>query len=412
MIEVLTDNHYEKLMNLFGKSDNSIKIISPFISKSIAEKLCDIVRNKKIKCTFITRIYLEDMLNKANSIDAIKTMLDEGIEIYALKRLHTKLYLFDLTEGVLGSANFTAGGFSSNIELSLLFSKEENIIKELHEYYDNLLCDIKKSNESRITYDIISMLKEKYKKGIRSKMTEGTVQSTFMFGAELKNNPREYSDNIINELKICESESDIVNDIFKRKDENEQIIFEHNIWLKFHGEGSNRLYGRYEPPVVNLKNKKVFVSNYSRTVTVKNGDEIYIAALTIGKNQKSQPYIIGRGILKEFNKDNYVSSGWIKNHEWMEKYPWYCIITKCEILDSEVWNGLALDEVWAELGSNTYISSFGKNETISDVSKKHWQKAHIRITGNAKQYIDNKLDELFDLYGEICYESDKNDLDD
>ena len=67
MIEVLTDNHYEKMLDLFDDAKQNLKIISPFISKSIAEKLCESVRNSSVKCTFITRFYLEDMLNKANS---------------------------------------------------------------------------------------------------------------------------------------------------------------------------------------------------------------------------------------------------------------------------------------------------------------------------------------------------------
>ena len=42
MIEVLTDNHYEKIIELFDGTEKNIKIISPFISLSIAKKLCDI----------------------------------------------------------------------------------------------------------------------------------------------------------------------------------------------------------------------------------------------------------------------------------------------------------------------------------------------------------------------------------
>lgn len=76
-------------------------------------------------------------------------MMDAGIDVYALKGLHSKLYLFDDTYGVLGSANFTAGGFKSNIELSLLLNNDDGILKELHSYFDDLLNKIKQSKEGQ-----------------------------------------------------------------------------------------------------------------------------------------------------------------------------------------------------------------------------------------------------------------------
>jgi hypothetical protein len=56
------------------------------------------------------------------------------------------LDLFDEDCGVLGSANFTAGGFKSNIELSLLMGQKDNILTELHSYFDELLSKIKQSD--------------------------------------------------------------------------------------------------------------------------------------------------------------------------------------------------------------------------------------------------------------------------
>ena len=131
-MEVLTNNHYDKILDLFDGTTKRIKIISPFISESMAKKLCDVIKKSNITCEFIIRFYLEDMFAKANSMDAIEMMMDAGIEVYALKGLHTKLYLFDDNYGVLGSANFTAGGFKSNVELSLLMDSEDNILGELH----------------------------------------------------------------------------------------------------------------------------------------------------------------------------------------------------------------------------------------------------------------------------------------
>jgi hypothetical protein len=195
-------------------------------------------------------------------------MIDSGIKLYAVKGLHTKLYLFDKSDGVLGSANFTAGGFISNVELSLHVEDENELIFNLYNYF------------------------------------------------------------------------------------------------------------------------------------------IYMAALTVDKRNKAQPVIIGRGRLQEFSIENCIDDIWVAEYTWTDRYPWYCVIKEMSLLNTEVKNGVPLDEVLGELGSDTYVSSFGKNESVSDVSKKHYQKAHIRLTGNAKDFIDKTLDKLEYKYGVETYYSE------
>ena len=81
------------------------------------------------------------------------------------------------------------------------------------------------------------------------------------------------------------------------------------------------------------------------------------------------------------------------------------MIKDARVLDIPIEKGIPMDEIWDKLGSDTYISSFGRNETIADVAKKHFQKAHIRLSGNAKDYIDKRLNELEKQYGVIEYRS-------
>lgn len=48
----------------------------------------------------------------------------------------------------------------------------------------------------------------------------------------------------------------------------------------------------------------------------------------------------------------------------------------------------------------------GGNVTLVEVARKHYQKAHMRLSGNAKNYIDAKLAEIEDKYGVIEYISE------
>lgn len=409
-MQILTNNHYDKILDLFDGTTKRIKIISPFISESIAKKLCDVIKASNAKCEFITRFYLEDMFDKANSMDAIEMMLDAGIEVYALKGLHTKLYLFDDNYGVLGSANFTAGGFKSNIELSLLLEGEESILGELHFYFDDLLARIKQSKEGLITKEVLSFAREKYQYTFSSKKGKGKTTSTFMYGASLdKKTTFEDCDEASKEIERCKFEEDIIDSMFRSSEQIERIIYDHTIWLKFDGEGNDRLEAKKGFPMtaVHANGGIWYLSNYPFKVhSIKEDDEIYFAALTTDVKGKNQPVIVGRGHLLAFKEDNYVKDEWIKEYGWMSRYPWYCVIKDSRVLNMPIERGIPMDEIWDKLGSDTYIASFGKNETIADVSKKHHQKAHIRLSGNAKNYIDKRLDELEKQYEVIEYHSD------
>lgn len=143
MIELLTTNHLDRIFDQFDSAARGIRIISPFLTRAMTERLAHIVKTQGVSCTFITRLYVNDLLAKANSTEALRGMLDAGIEVYAVKGLHTKLYLFDDTSAVLGSANFTMSGFKSNIELSVLISQEQALLAELDDYFNTLLSRIK-----------------------------------------------------------------------------------------------------------------------------------------------------------------------------------------------------------------------------------------------------------------------------
>ena len=62
MIELLTNNHLEKILDLFDGANRDIRIISPFLSVAMAQRLCDSIRERGLRCAFITRFYIEDMV--------------------------------------------------------------------------------------------------------------------------------------------------------------------------------------------------------------------------------------------------------------------------------------------------------------------------------------------------------------
>lgn len=412
MIELLTTNHLDKVIDLFDGAQREIKIISPFLSMPMVEKLCKVVAEKNITCTFITRIYIQDMLEKANSLDAIELMMKSGITVYAEKHLHTKLYMFDNTEAIVGSANFTSGGFKSNVELSLLLSEEIEVIRELHTYFDSMVEQLENADNGRVTDELLKKAKENYFSIYNSKMHEGSgkVSSYMMYGAALGRKAQSNrTEDLKRELDSCKGEKDIVCSLFKELEQSEQIHYPYNIWLKFDGEGNDRLNADEPFPMtpVSMNGGTAYLSNYPFKVwSIEENDHVYFAALTTIKGGKNLPVIVGRGTLAAFTDKNYVNSAMLEQYDWMDRYPWYCVIKECEILNTSVGNGLPMNVVWEALGSDTYIASFGRNEDIPSVGRKHYQKAHIRLSGNAKEYIDHQFDVLAKEYGTIRYVSE------
>lgn len=80
MIELLTNNHLEKILDLFDGANRDIRIISPFLSVAMAQRLCDSIRERGLRCAFITRFYIEDM-EKA-SVPKDSRVRQSGIRCY------------------------------------------------------------------------------------------------------------------------------------------------------------------------------------------------------------------------------------------------------------------------------------------------------------------------------------------
>lgn len=411
MIEVLTDNHYQAITELFNKAQKGICIISPFLTDSMADLLCDNVTQKNLPCTFITRVYINDIFHRANSVDALEKMIQSGITVYAVKRLHTKLYLFDHDAAVLGSANFTSGGLKTNIELSLLFSEEPAVLGSLHKYWNDFLAQVEPCADARVTPAMIADVRNRVEHLWKSSKDKVKAKSFMMYGAMLDGTKKYTEKDNIAEIEKTATESDLIFDLFRETEVVDEIKYPHTIWLKFDGDASERIAGDEPFPMicVELNGKQVYVQNYPRRpMSVKDGDEVYLAAITTDARGKNQPVIMGRGRLRGFSaEDGHVHEAWVKTHDWMEDYPWYCIVENCEMLDTTSANGIPLDALLQKLGSDTYLASFGRNESIQVVSQKHYQKAHIRLSGNAKEEIDSLFEKLKKVYGTVFYASEQ-----
>ncbi|MDR0325893.1 MAG: phospholipase D family protein [Oscillospiraceae bacterium] len=186
-IQIVSREHFSLICEMFESADASIKIISPFIGLDMAQMLANnMACNPSLEVEIITRFYRADFIKGVSRIAALEKLYGAGAKIYALLGLHTKLYLFGEDVALLGSANFTSGGFKINHELSLCVKDENEVNPHLVIYFNDLVSAINQSGNYLLTAEKIAEEKYLVESAIKSKRNKNTeYRNDAMFGANI-----------------------------------------------------------------------------------------------------------------------------------------------------------------------------------------------------------------------------------
>ena len=122
---------------LIGGEENtdSVKIMCPFIRRTVIERLIGKVNPRRIQV--LTRYNLEDFHCGVSDMSALQYLLEYGAQVRGVQGLHSKLYLFGEARAVVASANLTESAFSKNLELGILTTDLE-FVKQCHECFDEV----------------------------------------------------------------------------------------------------------------------------------------------------------------------------------------------------------------------------------------------------------------------------------
>ena len=188
-ISRVTKEHNSRIHELFQKPTDSIKIVSPFITKYMGDILADCMEKATdLRAYIITRFYREDFIQGVSDIKTLKKLNECGVQIYALQDLHAKLYLFDDDHALIGSANFTSGGFKSNHELSLYIADEPDVNDSLVDYFEELLeAILAQSPEYLLTSEKIKIEQETVERIVKERRSSKGIThiNGNKFGAKL-----------------------------------------------------------------------------------------------------------------------------------------------------------------------------------------------------------------------------------
>lgn len=119
----LHDQLLPQLSNLLAKAQQSVDLVSPFLSAPIAAMLAQLATTSTAKWRLLTNLNSAAVARGVLNPLGLRRLQAAGVELLHVDRLHAKVALVDGTYGFLGSANLTNAGLGasqvSNVELSI-----------------------------------------------------------------------------------------------------------------------------------------------------------------------------------------------------------------------------------------------------------------------------------------------------
>lgn len=374
MVRLLTENIRDDVFEVFENAETAINIISPFIGYETAKELVKIKKEKNVSINLITKFSSADFFAKASSIDAIKLLHENGIEIRAVKKLHTKLYLIDSYAMILGSSNFTRGGFVTNIELNVLFENTSEsddyseIIGKGRAYFDELKTRI--PEKFIITGERIENEIAKFERNRNMQQRGLTFPKTDDFGYEFTET--------LDSIKFI----DVLENCFLGADDIHSAIS--TSWIKFEGYSDSRRTKPHELITKELENGK-FKTHFSTKPTgFKTGDLVFLGLLSYDEHDSPTVMIYGYGTVRKWEENQVMTPEEIEKDENGGRWRYYIYIENVRYIHDEVCNCVPFYDLTTNVGTNAFPKSVG---TDRDVRNIHQQKEKLRITEAAKNYL-------------------------
>ena len=125
------------IMTLLKDATSSLQVITPWMSKEVAEILVELTRKNNISVRVITT---EDaqIETHVKAVGIIKSSLSARLDARILKerRLHAKMVIIDGTLLVMGSANLTLSGLFENVENYVVIDDNQIVEKSKSQFED------------------------------------------------------------------------------------------------------------------------------------------------------------------------------------------------------------------------------------------------------------------------------------
>jgi len=360
MIETIKDGWLRHFVDEF-KSSNEVKIISPFINDVMIGHLLKNL-NHLSKVQIITRFNLNDFRSKVSSLSAIRKLVVAGIEVKGILGLHSKIYLFGHSSVIIGSANFTTGGFFNNYEYGIK-TTENKIVNDSSDYFDDLW----------------------------------QITSCALTIAEIDN-----WEKIIASNPILKKQSDL-------KDFGSVASLhgakKQNIYVKFFGKADYRQTLDYHARTEIVRSHCHWAVTFSKKgghpVRYRDGDIVYMAMMLTNGDYA----IFGKGIaLQHKHNRDEASADDILEVDWKQKYPYYIRVRDTQFIDSTMSNCPSLHELINNLDIDSFASiqiRHNNGEKNIRIKNSLRQKADVRLSEISAEWLEKSFQEALNTYNHV-----------
>ena len=358
-MKLLLKNWHSDFIDLC-KSASSIKIITPFIRHEVIYELKQYVNFKDIE--IITRFKLADFHSGVSSLEALEKAYQYGASIYGLKKLHSKVYIFDNNSAIVTSSNLSESGLKYNEECGVLIN-DGPIVNQLIEHFDSLK-----------TLSTFIESKKELKKWRSILKNAGEFNSPAPslpdFGA-----------------------SHITLPTNKR------------YFVKFLGAAKNRVeldFGTREEVQRGLIHHVCGFSREKKPRQFRDGDIVYLARMVKNPNDFS---VFGKAEAVKFKDGrDEASENEIKARGWRKDLPIYLRVNNPIFIDGSMRDGVFLYDIIKHIDYNAFASTlrrYKKGERNIRPKNSLSQQAYIELTYEGALWIEERLQVKFDEIGTI-----------
>lgn len=154
-IEIITNPAMGIFLHLLRHSKEQL-LASPFIKCNVAKMILD---NKPCDASIslLTSYKLTSFYRNSSDLMALKSFIENRIEVRNYPVLHAKTYIFDSRQAIITSGNLTLGGLQNNYECGVLID-DSNIVGRLKADFTRIFSD--KEKVSIVSDEILSTTEE------------------------------------------------------------------------------------------------------------------------------------------------------------------------------------------------------------------------------------------------------------
>ncbi len=154
-VEIITNPSTDVFLDLVRSSKEQL-FASPFIKANIATMILD-NKPRESKMSLMTSYKLTNFYRSSSDLAALKSFIENKIDVRNFPLLHAKTYIFDSVRAIITSGNLTLGGLQNNYECGVLIH-DSNTVSRLKSDFLKIFSD--KEKVSIVTEEILSITQD------------------------------------------------------------------------------------------------------------------------------------------------------------------------------------------------------------------------------------------------------------